>query len=251
MDGAPDTLLRLMPAPDKSCSIDSATESSNPSRFGTTCEPLTADRGAATLMLSLAAFPAKTSASVAPAPESTASGQDCGATWPESFTKFDLSSRCWKTRQHSLLGGLEEFSETWPKWGWMHAGECFERQPLEQPTTAPGFTWLLTPTAQSWKAWTFRNPLALIRKNHADGNLQEQLMRLYQRMTTPRCQEILMMWPEGWTASKPLEMAGFHQWLQEQRGYFSTPMIDPIRPHEKPASRTKQGFAESSPGHHN
>ena len=90
------------------------------------------------------------------------------------------------------------------------------RQPLEQRITEHGFTWLLTPTAQSWKAWTFRNPLKLIRKNHADGNLQEQLMRLYQRMTTPRCQEILMMWPEGWTDSKPLEMAGFQQWLQEQ-----------------------------------
>lgn len=43
----------------------------------------------------------------------------------------------------------------------------------------------------------------------------EQLMRLYHRMTTPRCQEILMFWPEGWTDSKPLEMDGFRQWLQE------------------------------------
>lgn len=141
---------------------------------------------------------------------------DYGWKWPESFVKFDQELFLWKTRQCSLLGGLAEFSETWPEWGLMQDGECSMRQPLEQRITEHGFTWLLTPTAQSWKAWTFRNPLKLIRKNHADGNLQEQLMRLYQRMTTPRCQEILMMWPEGWTDSKPLEMDGFQQWLREQ-----------------------------------
>jgi len=141
-----------------------------------------------------------------------------GRKWPESFAKFDHASLSWKTRQCSLLGGLEEFSETWPEWGWMRGGECSELQPLERRITEPGFTWLLTPTAQSWKAWTFRTHLALIRRNHADGNLQEQLMRLYQRMTTPRCQEILMMWPEGWTDSKPLEMGGFQLWLHEQQG---------------------------------
>lgn len=145
-----------------------------------------------------------------------ASDLDYGWKWPESFVKFDRELSLWKTRQCSLLGGLAEFSETWPEWGLMQDGECSMRQPLEQRITEHGFTWLLTPTAQSWKAWTFRNPLKLIRKNHADGNLQEQLMRLYQRMTTPRCQEILMMWPEGWTDSKPLAMDGFQQWLQEQ-----------------------------------
>jgi hypothetical protein len=142
--------------------------------------------------------------------------QDFGWRWPESFVKLDQNSFLWKTRQCSLLGGLEEFSQTWPEWGLMQDGECFTRPPLEQRTTERGFTWLLTPTAQSWKAWTFRNPLKLIRVNHADGNLQEQLMRLYQRMTTPQCQEILMMWPEGWTDSKPLAMDGFQQWLHEQ-----------------------------------
>jgi hypothetical protein len=73
--------------------------------------------------------------------------------------------------------------------------ECSERLPLELHTNDEEFTWLLTPTANSWRAWTFRSPLSLIRKNHADGNLPEQLMRLFQRMITPRCQEILMMVP--------------------------------------------------------
>src|SRR3989338_3557726 len=98
--------------------------------------------------------------------------------------------------------------------GW----ECSELPLLEQRIIVPGFTWLLTHTAQSWRAWTFRNPSSLIRRRHADGNLQEQLMRLYRQITTPRCQEILMMWPEGWTDSRPLAMDGFRLWRQEQCG---------------------------------
>jgi len=161
-------------------------------------------------------FPCQDISQCGGGPDLMAQDRDFGWRWPESFVKLDQNSFLWKTRQCSLLGGLEEFSQTWPEWGLMQDGECFTRPPLEQRTTEHGFTWLLTPTAQSWKAWTFRNPLKLIRVNHADGNLQEQLMRLYQRMTTPRCQEILMMWPEGWTDSKPLAMDGFQQWLHEQ-----------------------------------
>ena len=145
----------------------------------------------------------------------TGHDQDCG--WDGgSFAKYNQSSLSWKTAQCSLLADLEQSLEIWPEWGWMRDGECLELQPLERAITERGFSWLLTPTAHSWRAWTFRNPLALIRKNHADGNLQEQLMRLYRRMTTPRCQEILMMWPEGWTDSKPLAMDGFQKWRQEQ-----------------------------------
>lgn len=164
--------------------------------------------------------PAKMSACAEQGLVSTAQEAGCGPRWRESFAKYDPASSSWKTHQHSLLGGLTVFSGIWPQWGLLQGGACFELPPLERPIIAPGFTWLLTPTAQSWKAWTFRNPLALVRRNHADGSLQEQLMRLYQRMTTPRCQEILMMWPEGWTDSRPLETDGFRLWLREQRQHF-------------------------------
>lgn len=217
LDGAPSALLNLMPGHAESCLTDNSTAASNDSLCGMTFEPSTANRGEAMSMSSPAASHAKTSASAGPVQESRAHGLDYGWKWPESFVRFDPASSSWRTRQCSLLEGLDEFSQTWPEWGWMRGGECSELRPLERPITEQGFIWLLTPTAQSWKAWTFRNPLALIRRNHADGNLQEQLMRLYQRMTTPRCQEILMMWPEGWTDSGPLETGGFQQWLHEQR----------------------------------
>lgn len=220
LDGAPDALLKLMPERVKSFLTDKEMESLSNSQYGMTSEHSTEIHGEEKSTSSLADFHAKTSANAAKAQDLMANGRDFGQKWQESFAKFDQNLCKWRTRQCSLLGDLDEFLETWPEWGLMQNGECFERQPLEQRITDREFSWLLTPTAQSWKAWTFRNPLALIRKNHADGNLQEQLMRQFQRMTTPQCQEILMMWPEGWTGSRPLEMDGFQQWLREQRQHF-------------------------------
>jgi len=219
LDGAPSALLKLMPELAKSCLTECEMESLNNSQSGMTSEHSMEKHGQELSTSSLEDSRAKTSANAGGGLDLMVQDQDFGWRWPESFVKLDQNSFLWKTRQCSLLGGLEEFSQTWPEWGLMQDGECFTRPPLEQRTTEHGFTWLLTPTAQSWKAWTFRNPLKLIRVNHADGNLQEQLMRLYQRMTTPRCQEILMMWPEGWTDSKPLAMDGFQQWRQEQFGF--------------------------------
>jgi len=164
---------------------------------------------------------AKTLANVEQEQELTASAADYGKKWRGLLARYDRDTHSLKTAQCSLIEDSNECLQTWPEWGCMLDGECFALPVLERAIIERGFSWLLTPTAQSWKAWTFRNPLALIRKNHADGNLQEQLMRLYQRMITPRCQEILMMWPEGWTDSRPLETAGFQSWLQEQYQYFS------------------------------
>ena len=93
--------------------------------------------------------------------------------------------------------GLNQYSLTWPESGIMLNGKLYQRPPLVRVMKEKGY--LLTPSAQGWKAWTFRNPYALIRSNHQDGNLQEQLMRLYQRMITSKCVEIMMMFPEKWT----------------------------------------------------
>ncbi len=215
LDGAPDALLRLMPGQGVFCSTDNATESLSNSRFGMTSEHLMAANGEIISTSSQQDSHAKTFQFAEKAQESTASALACGQKRRESFAKYDRESHCWKTRQCSLFGDSSESLRTWPEWGCMQDGACFELPALVHVISDQDFTWLLTPTANSWKAWTFRNPHSLIRKNHADGNLQEQLMRLYQRMTTPKCQEILMMWPEGWTDSKPLGMDGFRSWLQE------------------------------------
>jgi hypothetical protein len=93
-----------------------------------TFKPLTENRGEELLTLYLAGFHAKTSVQPEKAQELTESEAECGEKWQGSFTKYDRDSCSWKTAQCLLLGGLDEFSETWPRWGLMRDGECWERQ---------------------------------------------------------------------------------------------------------------------------
>ena len=64
---------------------------------------------------------------------------ECGEKWRGSFVKYDPDSFLWRTHQCSLLGGLDEFSETWPQWGLMRDGECWEQKTLEQTIRGTGF----------------------------------------------------------------------------------------------------------------
>lgn len=116
------------PMPDQYYWPDKTTEHSRLSRFGMTCVPLTADLGADVLTWFLAGFPAKTLAQPVKARGSMESEADFGQKWHGLLAKYNLASHTWKTAQCSLLGGLEEFSETWPKWGSMLNGECFHAQ---------------------------------------------------------------------------------------------------------------------------
>jgi len=72
------------------------------------------------------------------------SDQDYGEKWQGSFTKYSPDSCSWKTHQCSLLGDLDEFSETWPQWGLMRNGECWEQQTLAQ--TISGIVFGLNPS---------------------------------------------------------------------------------------------------------
>lgn len=113
---------------------DKTTGHSRLSRFGMTSEPLTESRGAELLTLFLAASRARTSAQPEAAPGLTAHEADSGQKWRGSFAKYDPATRSWKTHQFSLLGDCTEFSETWPRWGSMRNGECWERPMSERPT---------------------------------------------------------------------------------------------------------------------
>ena len=196
------------------------TESLSRSRFGRTSEHSTGNPGLDAWISSQAGSRARTSVRPEKAQESTGNDQDFGWKWPGSFAKYDPATSSWKTRQCSVLGGLEEFSETWPKWGSMRDGECLALAPLVRYVRASesGLS-LLRPTATCWKAWTFLNISSLIRKGHADGNIQEQFARLFRRMITPESNEILMLWPQGWSDLKPLETVRFQRWLEQHGEY--------------------------------
>ena len=114
------------------CAPDKMTKFSKLSRFGMTFKPLTQQDGEELLTLYLADFHAKTSPQQEKELELTESDQECGEKWQGSFTKYDQDTCSWKTHQCSLLGDLDEFLVTWPQWGLMRDGECWEQQTLEQ-----------------------------------------------------------------------------------------------------------------------
>lgn len=128
-------------------SPDRMTALSRLSRFGMTFAPLMADRGAELLTWFLAASLARTSASQAREPESTASDPGYGERWRGSLARFDPDSRSWKTAQHSLIEGSDECSVTWPRSGMTVDGRCYLLPTLERPTgaSASGLS-LPTPT---------------------------------------------------------------------------------------------------------
>jgi len=132
LDGEQFVQLNGKPTPQAYCAPDKMTEFSRLSRFGMTFKPLTQNLGEELLMSYLAAFHAKTLAQQEKAQELMENDQGCGEKWLASFVKYDHDSSLWKTHQCSLLGDLDEFLETWPQWGLMRDGECWEQRTLEQ-----------------------------------------------------------------------------------------------------------------------
>ncbi len=118
--------------PQAYCAPDKMTGFSRLSRFGMTFKPLTESRGEELLTLYLEAFHAPTFPQQEKEQELMEKPQECGEKWRGSFTKYDPDTSLWRTHQCSLLGDLDEFLETWPQWGLMRDGECWEQRTLEQ-----------------------------------------------------------------------------------------------------------------------
>jgi hypothetical protein len=110
-----------------------------------TYKPLTENLGAELLTLYLEDFHAQTLAQREKAQGLMESKAECGEKWRASFVKYDPNLHLWRTHQCSLLGDLEQFSKTWPQWGLMRDGECWEQQTLAQTISATAFGLLLNP----------------------------------------------------------------------------------------------------------
>jgi len=147
LDGEPSAPLSGSHTQQAYCAPDKMTVFSRLSRFGMTFKPLTANRGEELLTLYRAGFHAKTSAQLEKEQALTESAAECGEKWRASFTKYDHDMFLWKTHQCSLLGDLEPFLETWPQWGLMRNGECWEQQTLAHHTKGTGFGLWATPAA--------------------------------------------------------------------------------------------------------
>ena len=246
LDGEPSVQSNGNPTQQAYCAPDKMTDFSRLSRFGMTYKPLTESRGEELLTLYLGAFPAKTSAQPVREQGLTENGQECGEKWPASFTKYDPDSCLWKTHQCSLLGDLELYSETWPQWGLMRNGECWEQQMSAHLTNETEFglsgKWPIPDancgmrgTQENWTPKRKSGHLAQYTINQAvrdaerikwgtpkvqdsrhalrdrgKGNLGEQVSGLHNGgKLNPLWTEWLMGWWIGWTDLKPLEMDKF------------------------------------------
>ena len=165
---------------------------------------------------------------------------ECGEKWRGSFVKYDPDSSLWRTHQCSLLGDLEEFSETWPQWGLMRDGECWEQQTLERRIRGTGFG--LSPNnidsfhtpnttgldggsnsrrALKKRIQMWRTPdtgvggtsgLLKEGKTHRENGqpIQIRLADQVGGKLNPMWVEWLMGWPLGWTDLNPLAMDKSH-----------------------------------------
>ena len=137
-DTYPSALSSLIPTAGACCSPGSETASSPDSRSGMTSRPSTGASGAGPSTSSPEGSPVPTFPAPAGAQASTESSPGSGEKWPESFARYDPDSRSWRTAQCSLLGGFTEFSETWPRWGLMRGGECWELSTPARRTSGSG-----------------------------------------------------------------------------------------------------------------
>ncbi len=83
-----------------------------------------------------AASPAKTSPTLASAPELPEAVPDSGGQWCVPFAWYDRATQLWRTWQRCLDGEWAEFSETWPRAGMTRNGIAYQRQPLVPLTSA-------------------------------------------------------------------------------------------------------------------
>lgn len=139
-------------APSKSWSTREASSAcaSPACRYGTTCEPSaptilsapecsqTFENTAMTLSLP-GAFRVRTFHAREKARAYAEREADYGRNMRVSFAKFDPVSYSWKIPHFLFQGDLATYSQTWPRWGMMVRGECFQLPPWVQDTGATAF----------------------------------------------------------------------------------------------------------------
>lgn len=135
------------PTPHAFLHKDRMTDFSRPSRFGMTFGHLTDELGGEVLMWFLEASRARTSALQARETALMGRGQASGQKWRGSLARYSHDLRSWRTAQHSLLGGSDEYSETWPRWGTTVAGELYLLPMLVRPIDGSGSGLWQTPVA--------------------------------------------------------------------------------------------------------
>jgi hypothetical protein len=141
-----------------------------------------------------------------------ASGGKCTG-W---FAKYDPQQSIWKTPQCSLIGGLIEYSDRWPKWGIMQSGVCWELPTLELTTIEKEYGLWPTPTVNDAK-----NNGTQSQKDRNSPNLNA----VVGGRLNPTWVEWLMGWPINWTDININIKSNYEYWKQIFRKKTGTKKI--------------------------
>jgi hypothetical protein len=153
--------------------------------------------------------PAKTSASAVKEKAWPESDLAYGESTPVLLANYDHDTPSWKTFQHSCFGGLETFSETWPRSGTMQNGIAYQLLPLAPLTVETESGSWPTPAAHEARLG-YQN-----RNNGKKGDQKSLTTVVIDSMggrdkvsgqLNPTWVEWLMGFPLGHTDLKPSEM---------------------------------------------
>ena len=211
-DILPSVLSKLNLTADESYSKDNETASCQSSQSGTMSAPSTESLGAEKSISFAGDSLAKTSQLLGKVMELTEEEADYGEKWPESLAKYDPNTSSWRTAQCLLFEDLGELLETFPNWGMMQGGECWELAMSAHPIEGSESGLWPTPQRVDYKG-TSRE--SIFQQRAAQYKVWSMGGRDYSTIyPNPMAYEAIMGWPIQWTELKPLEMGKFQSWLQ-------------------------------------
>lgn len=211
------------------------TKFSPSSPCGMTCKPSKGNRGGDQLMLFQEDFHAKTFQQQGQGQDWPESVQAYGKSMQDLLEKFCLSLSLPKIPHTFELGDLALSSKTWPRWGMMQDGVCWELGTSAHLTVEIECGFWPTPSARDEKGG--HAPASLIRKDGKHrmdilpnviaygGKTTQQMKEMDQTSAiitlriNPNWIEWLMGWPIGATDLKPLAMGRFLRWRHLHGGY--------------------------------
>lgn len=173
----------------KSCCSGSATEFCRNSRFGTTCEPLTAGRGGEKSTSSAAASRARTFHARAKARESAEREAGYGTSSRVLLARYDQNTHLWKTPQCSLFGDSDECLETFPRSGMTQGGLLWEQTTWARPTGASESGFWRTPDTGAGGTVSEKTLEEMANGNWTRMSGQRRQLRLQDQVRHPQ------LWP--------------------------------------------------------
>lgn len=208
--GAPSALLKLIPSRAECYSIDSETTCCLDSPSGMTCARSTVEAGRAKSTWLREGSHARTSVWPAVGKGWLGNAVACGENSLESFARYNRPSSSWRIPQAFDAAGLNEYSETWPQWGSMRSGECFERVSPELHTCVDACSYWPTPMATMAKSGFGHG-------KHSQGRYRSSVLERCAKIgwaASPEMLEAVLGWPVGWTVPGSLEMDRYREWLR-------------------------------------